>query len=94
MPGIFRLSLDLMLQEIEQCMKLGIKGFDVFPVVEDFHKDKLATRSYDRGFFYIQALDTIKKEFPEALIITDVAMDPYSSDGHDGIVKDGKILND
>ncbi|WP_370088731.1 porphobilinogen synthase [Ekhidna sp.] len=94
MPGIFRLSEDLMLKEIEACLKLGIKGFDVFPVVDEKHKDKLATNSYDPDFFYLKSLTKIKKEFPEALIITDVAMDPYSSDGHDGIVEDGKILND
>ena len=94
MPGIFRLSEDLMLKEIEECLKLGIKGFDVFPVVDESYKDKMATRSYDPDFFYLKTLTKIKKEFPEALIITDVAMDPYSSDGHDGIVEDGKILND
>lgn len=94
MPGIFRLSEDQMLREIEACLKLGIKGFDVFPVVEEKHKDQMATASYDSKFFYLQTLAAIKREFPEALIITDVAMDPYSSDGHDGIVEDGKILND
>lgn len=94
MPGIFRLSQDLLLKEVEQCLKLGIKGFDVFPVVEERHKDKLATKSYDAGFFYLETLRTVKREFPEALIITDVAMDPYSSDGHDGLVEEGKILND
>lgn len=94
MPGIYRLSLDLMLKEIGECLKLGIKAFDVFPVVEEFHKDKLATKSYNSSFFYHQALKTIKSEFPEAMIITDVAMDPYSTDGHDGIVENGKILND
>jgi len=94
MPGIFRLSIDLMLKEIEECLKLGITVFDVFPAVEDQWKDKTATKSYDHAFFYLRALRLIKKEFPEACIITDVAMDPYSSDGHDGLVKDGKILND
>ncbi len=94
MPGIFRLSEDLMLKEIEACLKLGIKGFDIFPVVDESHKDKMATKSYDSEFFYLKSLTKIKKEFPEALVITDVAMDPYSSDGHDGIVEDGKILND
>lgn len=94
MPGIFRLSEDLMLKEIETCLKMGIKAFDVFPVVDEKYKDKLATYSYDPNFFYLKSLTKIKTEFPEALIITDVAMDPYSSDGHDGIVEDGKILND
>jgi len=94
MPGIFRYSIDLMLIEIETCLKLGIQAFDVFPAVEDQHKDKTATKSYDQNFFYLKALREIKKQFPEACIMTDVAMDPYSSDGHDGFVKDGKILND
>lgn len=94
MPGIFRLTADLMLKEIEECLKLGIRAFDVFPAVEDQHKDKTATKSYDQNFFYLRALREIKKRFPEACIMTDVAMDPYSSDGHDGFVKDGKILND
>ncbi len=94
MPGIYRFSLDLMLKEIETCLKLGIKAFDIFPAVEDSLKDKIATRSYDPNFFYLKALREIKKQFPEACIMTDVAMDPYSSDGHDGLVKDGKILND
>jgi porphobilinogen synthase len=94
MPGIFRLSTDLMLKEIESCLKLGIRAFDVFPNVEEQLKDRTATKSYDPDFFYLKALREIKKQFPEACIMTDVAMDPYSSDGHDGLVKDGKILND
>ncbi len=94
MPGIFRLSIDLMLKEIEECLKLGIRAFDIFPAVEDQYKDKTATKSYDPNFFYLKALKKIKIQFPEACIMTDVAMDPYSSDGHDGLVKDGKILND
>jgi porphobilinogen synthase len=94
MPGIDRLSLDLLLSEIEAAMQLGIRAFDVFPVVGEQYKDQLATYSYAAENFYNRALASIKKEFPEAVIMTDVAMDPYSSDGHDGIVKDGKILND
>lgn len=94
MPGIFRLSEDYLLQEIEECMGLGIKGFDIFPVVDESHKDKLGTRSYDPDFFYLKTLSKIKQTFPEAFIITDVAMDPYSIDGHDGILENGKILND
>ena len=94
MPGIFRLSPDLVLREIEECMNLGIRAFDVFPAVEDHLKDKTATKSYDPDFFYLKTLKEIKKRFPEACIMTDVAMDPYSSDGHDGLVRDGKIVND
>jgi porphobilinogen synthase len=94
MPGIFRLSPDLMLKEVEACLQLGIRAFDIFPAVEDQFKDALATKSYDANFFYLKALKDIKLRFPEACIMTDVAMDPYSSDGHDGLVRDGKIVND
>ena len=94
MPGIFRLSGDLMLKEIEECMNLGVRAFDIFPAVEEQFKDRIATKSYDPNFFYLKTLKEIKKRFPEACVMTDVAMDPYSSDGHDGLVKDGKILND
>lgn len=95
MPGIYRLSLDHILKEIEACLNLGIQSFDVFPVVDEKHKDKLATQSHNPEFFYNKALAEIKSKFPEACIMTDVAMDPYSTDGHDGIVDDeGNILND
>jgi len=94
MPGVDRLSLDLLLQEIEAAMKLGIRAFDVFPVVPEGYKDKYATYSYADANFYNRALASIKQEFPEAVIMTDVALDPYSSDGHDGIVENGKIVND
>ena len=94
MPGIFRLSPDLMLKEIEQCLKLGITTFDVFPSLTDKYKDKFATESTNKNGLYLKTLAQIKKKFPEACIMTDVAMDPYSSDGHDGLVEDGKIVND
>lgn len=94
MPGIYRLSLDLMLKEIEECMQLGICAFDIFPAYPESKKDKYATESYNPETFYLKAIHTIKSTFPEAVVMTDVAMDPYSSDGHDGLVHDGKILND
>lgn len=94
MPGIFRLSPDLMLKEIESCMKLGIMTFDVFPSLTDKFKDKKATESTNKNGLYLKTLALIKKKFPEACIMTDVAMDPYSSDGHDGLVKNGEIVND
>jgi porphobilinogen synthase len=94
MPGIYRFSLDLALQEIEECMKLDIFSFIVFPAIEDSKKDTIASYSYDSSNFYLKSLAEIKKKFPETFIVTDVAMDPYSSDGHDGLVQNGKILND
>ncbi|WP_040670949.1 porphobilinogen synthase [Nitritalea halalkaliphila] len=94
MPGIYRYSLDLMLQEVETCMELGIRSFDIFPAYPDNKKDRFATESHRPETFYLKAIHSLKQRFPEAVIMTDVAMDPYSSDGHDGLVQDGKILND
>ncbi len=94
MPGIFRFSIDALLKEIESCMKLGIEAIDVFPAYPEQLKNATATESYNPDTFYLKGLREIKKEFPEICLMSDVAMDPYSSDGHDGLVKDGKILND
>lgn len=94
MPGIFRYSLDLLLKEIEECYTLGIRAFAVFPCLPESKKDKYATESANREGLYVNALATIKQKFPDVVIMTDVAMDPYSSDGHDGIVENGQILND
>jgi porphobilinogen synthase len=94
MPGIHRFSIDLMLREIEECLKLGIASFDVFPAYPESKKDAIASESYNPETFYLKALREIKKQFPEVCLMSDVAMDPYSSDGHDGLVKNGKILND
>jgi porphobilinogen synthase len=94
MPGIYRRSLDGTLREIEECMKLGITAFDVFPAYPESLKDAVASESYNPETFYLKALRQIKTNFPELCLMSDVAMDPYSSDGHDGLVKNGKILND
>jgi porphobilinogen synthase len=94
MPGIFRYSEDLILKEIEICMKAGLNAFAPFPAIDDKKKNKTASESWNKNNIYLRAIRAIKKNFPEALIMSDVAMDPYSSDGHDGLVKNGKILND
>lgn len=94
MPGIYRWSNDLLLAEIEECLALGIQSFVLFPAVEDLLKDSTATFSYSKDNFYLQIIREIKSHFPDACLVSDVAMDPYSSDGHDGLVRNGKILND
>ncbi|WP_373521054.1 porphobilinogen synthase [Aquiflexum sp.] len=94
MPGIFRYSLDLMLKEIGECMELGIMAFDIFPAYPESKKDRFATESHNPETFYLKAIHKIKITFPEAVVMTDVAMDPYSSDGHDGLVENGRIMND
>jgi len=94
LPNIYRWSIDLLLSEIEECLSLGIRVFDIFPAVDDRLKDKMATLSYDPNNFYLKAIREIKSKFPEAVLMSDVALDPYSSDGHDGLVENGKIVND
>lgn len=94
MPGIFRYSSDLLLKEVESCMNLGLKSFVIFPAVEDTLKDKEATYSWNPDNFYLKLIQDIKSRFPEACLMSDVAMDPYSSDGHDGYVENGEIIND
>lgn len=94
LPNNFRWSIDRLLPEIEECMNLGIYTFDIFPAVDEELKDKIASYSYADENFYLDAIRQIKERFPESVVMSDVAMDPYSSDGHDGYVEDGKILND
>jgi porphobilinogen synthase len=94
MPGIFRYSIDQVLKEVETCLKLGLKAFDLFPNLEESLKDKFATESVNEKGLYLKAIQAIKSRFPEACIVTDVAMDPYSSDGHDGLVENGEVVND
>jgi porphobilinogen synthase len=94
LPGNYRWPTDQLLGEIESCLELGLRSFILFPAFPESVKDKEATISHYAGNFYLQAIRRIKDRFPEACLITDVAMDPYSSDGHDGLVRDGRILND
>lgn len=94
MPGIYRFSSDLLLVEIEECIKLGIKSIVLFPSISDDKKDKLATESTNPNGLYLSTLRKIKEKFPALCLMTDVAMDPYSCDGHDGYVENGEIIND
>ncbi len=94
LPGNFRMSADHLLREIEDCMQLGLNSFILFPAIDEEYKDKTGTYAYHPDNFYLDIARKIKKEFPESCLISDVALDPYNVDGHDGIVKGGRILND
>ena len=94
LPNNYRWSLDRLLPEIDECMNLGVQTFDIFPCVDEALKDKIASYSYAEDNFYLEAIRQIKERFPESVLMSDVAMDPYSSDGHDGYVENGKIIND
>ncbi|GGD46140.1 delta-aminolevulinic acid dehydratase [Emticicia aquatilis] len=94
MPNIYRFSIDTLLEEIKEVSDLGIKSICLFPNYPEAKKDKYATESHNPDTLYLKALSEIKDKFPHIALMTDVAMDPYSSDGHDGLVENGEILND
>lgn len=94
MPGIYRYSADTVLDHIATCYELGIHTFAPFPALPDAVKDPQATESTNPDGLFPSTIRRIKEQFPDVCLATDVALDPYSSDGHDGLVKDGKILND
>lgn len=94
LPGNFRLSVDQAEKTIGQSLDTGLSSFILFPSIAENLKDRTASHSYADSNFYLRTARKLKEAFPEITLISDVAMDPYSSDGHDGLVKDGKILND
>jgi porphobilinogen synthase len=94
LPGQAQLGEKELLEEIESSLKSGLRSFVLFPAVAEKLKDQTASYSWADENFYLHRIRAIKERFPEAVLMSDVAMDPYSSDGHDGLVKDGKILND
>ena len=96
MPGIFRFTADRVIDEIGACVELGVKAFAPFPNINEVLKDPMARESTNLDGLYLKAVADIKRQFPEVVLMTDVAMDPYSSDGHDGVVDpdSGEILND
>ena len=94
MPGVFRLSRDLLVKEARAAWKLGIPAVALFPALPGKRKDRLATESVNPDGLLQQTVRALKQALPELCVITDVAMDPYSSDGHDGLVLDGEIVND
>ncbi|MFM7730622.1 MAG: porphobilinogen synthase, partial [Flavobacteriales bacterium] len=94
MPGVMRWCEQELYHEIEACLQLGIRSFVLFPAVDDSLKDATASYGLRTDNFYLRMIRGIKQRFPEVCIMSDVAMDPYSSDGHDGLVVEGEIVND
>jgi len=94
MPGCERHSLDSMLKEVGESMELGVGTFVIFPKVPDELKTNLGVEAYNPEGIVPRAIRMIKEKHPDAVVVTDVALDPYSDQGHDGVVEDGKILND
>jgi porphobilinogen synthase len=94
LPGCNRLSIDLLIQEAKEARDLGINAIAVFPLIAENKKDSKAKESKNAKGLYPETIRALKAEVPEMVIMTDVAMDPYSSDGHDGFVANGEIVND
>ena len=94
MPGYYRYSLDFLKTEVKELWKMGLKSVLLFVKVDDELKDNAGTEAINPNGLMQRAIKTVKDAVPEMLVMTDVALDPYSSFGHDGIVNDGKILND
>jgi len=94
MPGYYRYSLDLLLEEVSTIRGLGIKSVLLFVKAKDDTKDNTGKEAWNEDGLMQRAIKAIKQQIPEMIVMTDVALDPYSIYGHDGIVKDGEILND
>ena len=95
MPGVWRHTEDSLLREVERCVELGLRAFALFPVLRREEKDPEGSQSIRPDGLYLRSLGALRSSFPEILLISDVALDPYSSDGHDGLLADdGRILND
>jgi len=94
MPGISRLSIDQLVADCQRAFDLGIPAVALFPALEDSLKNSEGKESLNPKGLLQRAVKELKKVIPKMLVITDVALDPYSNDGHDGLVQDGKILND
>ena len=94
MPNYFRYSLDTVKKEVKQLWSIGVQAVLLFVKVEDSLKDNFGTEAINNNGLMQRAIKEVKNSVPEMTIITDVALDPYSNYGHDGIVKNNKILND
>ena len=94
MPGIYRQSFSTLIDHCKQLQDMGILAIVLFPIIEDKYKTTTAKEALSIGNCYYKAIKLIKQMCPSLLVITDVALDPYSSDGHDGLVQNGDIVND
>lgn len=95
LPGIYRLSVDLLIREVVELYELGIRAIDLFPYIPKEKKDFLGSQAFCRENLLSQALRILKQEIPEMCLMADIALDPYTDHGHDGLVNDaGEILND
>lgn len=94
MPGYYRNSLDVTVQEVKDLWNMGLRSVLIFIKCKDEWKDNTGKEAWNKNGLMQRSIKAIKDAVPDMYVMTDVALDPYSSFGHDGIVKDGKIVND
>lgn len=95
MPGVHRLSIDLALREVSELYKLGVRSIDLFTMTAKEKKDRLGSEAIRSGNLLHRAIQAIKREIPEMCVMADIALDPFTDHGHDGIIDEkGTILND
>lgn len=94
MPGQYRMSMDTLLQKMASWKKLGINNYALFPNIDNNLKNEKSTEALNANGFLYQAIKKIKDRFSDVNLFADLALDPFSSDGHDGIVENGEIIND
>lgn len=95
MPGMTRKTVDVLLKEVEECVSLGISAIAPFPSIEESKKDRVGSECYNPDGLVPRCVRAVKERFPDVVVMTDVALDPFNIDGHDGIVAEsGEILND
>ena len=94
MPGIFRRSIDLTVKEIQEVFDLGIRAVNIYVKVDESLKDNTGKEAWNPNGLMQQAIRAIKTAYPEMIVMPDVALDPYSIYGHDGIIENGDVAND
>tara|TARA_B100001142_G_scaffold330352_1_gene398455 strand:+ start:20260 stop:21258 length:999 start_codon:yes stop_codon:yes gene_type:complete len=94
MPNIFRYGIEKALKEIEDIKNSGINSIAVFPVIDTANKDSKGSQAANSNNFVSTAIKAIKKEFPDIILIADVALDPYTDHGHDGVIINNEVDND
>ena len=94
MPNIFRHGIDNAIKEIEDIKNSGINSIAVFPVIDSINKDSKGSQAVDSNNFISNSIKTIKKQFPDIVLIADVALDPYTDHGHDGVIINDEVDND
>lgn len=95
MPGVHRLSIDLLLREVEELLSLGVQAVDLFMVVSPDKKDARGTEALREDNLLVRSIRALKEEFPQLCVMADIALDPFTDHGHDGLVNaEGIVMND